>query len=173
MGLHDKNDLTENKLILLYLHRKMGMMLPLGHAVEFIVKKDWMNYFDLHQHMHDLCEAGFVSKQTDGYLITASGISVADEFKKRIPFSIREAIDQYVQEQKKDIQTQMQIISDYSQDSSSEFPVTLQIHEHQIQIFSLRLVASSREEAERLCKAFDKNAAQLYADMISNLAREI
>ncbi len=173
MKLHNKNDITENKLILLYLYRKMGMMLPLGSVLHLNESKDWMTYFDLHQHINDLVEAGFLSISEDGHLITAEGITVSDEFKKRIPFSIREHIDEYVRNRKQDIQTKMQIISDYSQDSSHEFPVVLKILEHQNEVFTLRLVATSREEAKNICNSFEKKAVQLYADLINTIALDI
>lgn len=171
--LHDKNNLTENKFIILYIARKLGVKLDCDQFYILTEQHGWMNYFDMRECITDLNEAAFL-KETDGkYTITAEGIAVIDEFKKSIPFSIRTIIDNYAKENKSKILVEQQIIADYSQDSENEFPVLFRINENGVVIFEARIVAASAKDAQSLVEAFKKKASRIYVGVVKELTADL
>jgi hypothetical protein len=171
--LHDKNNLTENKFIILYIARKLGVKLDCDQFYILTEKNNWMNYFDMRECIIDLKDAGFLIDDEGKYSITAQGIAVIDEFKRSIPFSIRTIIDNYAKENKSKILVEQQIIADYSQDSENEFPVLCRINENGVVIFETRIVAASAKDAQSLVDAFKKRASRIYVGVVKELTSDL
>ena len=171
--LHDKNNLTENKFIILYIARKLGVKLDCDQFYILTERHGWMNYFDMRECIIDLHEGGFLSETEGKYSITAEGISIIDEFKKSIPLSIRTFIDGYAKENKSKILVEQQIIADYSQDSENEFPVLFRINENGVVIFEARIVAATAKDAQQLVDAFKSKASKIYANVVKELTSGI
>lgn len=172
-SLHDKNNLTENKLILLYIAKKLGVKLSYDQFYLLVDKYKWMNYFDMRECIIDLCDAGFLSDEDQCYTITADGLELLDIFKKSIVLSIRNTIDEYANNNRLKIKIDQQIFADYSQDSKNEYPVVFKIIENEMEIFSTRLVASNAKEAKSLIREFKKKAPKIYANMIKELTSDL
>jgi len=173
MQLHDKNRQEENRLIILFLYHKMGMPLSDAMTEEYLLNKEWINYFDLKNQLISLVEEGYLEVKDDMKRITSKGIYILDNFKKEIPFSIREEIDSHAQKNKADIRRKMEIHVNFSQDSSSEFPVVLKLKDNNNEALALRVVAATRDEAEKLCRTFEENANSIYADIIMKITQKI
>ncbi len=171
--LHDKNNLTENKFILLYAARKLGVKLSCDQFYVLADQHKWMNYFDMRECITDLNDAGFLKESDEMYTITANGIAVIDEFKKSIPLSIRTIIDDYAKENKSKILVEQQIIADYSQDSENEFPVLFRINENGVVIFEARIVAATAKDAQNLVDAFKKKASKVYMTVVKELTSDL
>lgn len=171
MQLHRKDDLAENKLILLYALRRLGLSAGVPALSDLMAGRDWMNYFDMRQHLLELEEAGFLktTESPERYALTGEGLSALELYRKRIPFSIRCQIDEYAREHGEVIARETEVRADFTQDSADEFPVSLSIYENGAEIFRLRLVAPTREEARTLCDRFDAEGPRFYADLIHRL----
>ena len=171
--LHDKNNLTENKFIILYIARKLGVKLDCDQFYILTDKHKWMNYFDMRECIIDLHDVGFLKEDDEKYSITAEGIAVIDQFKKSIPLSIRTDIDDYAKSNKSKILVEQQIIADYSQDSENEFPVLFRINENGVVIFEARIVAATAKDAQSLVDAFKNKASKIYANVVKELTSEL
>jgi len=173
MQLHDKNRQEENRLIILFLYHKMGMPLSDAMIEEYLLDKDWINYFDLKHQLLSLVEDGYLENYEDMRRISSKGIFVLDNFKKEVPFSIREQIDTDAQKNKANIRRKMEIHANFSQDSTNEFPVILKMKDNNNEALVLRVVATTRDEAEKLCNEFEENADSIYADIIMKITQKI
>lgn len=151
----------------------MGMPLSDVMIEEYLLDKKWINYFDLKNQILSLLEEGYLENMDNMRRISAKGIFILDNFKKEIPFSIREQIDTDAQKNKSNIRRKMEIYANFSQDSSSEFPVVLKLLENNNEALSLRVVATTRDEAQRLCKVFEENADKIYAEVIMRVTQKI
>ncbi len=171
--LHDKNNLTENKFIILYIARKLGVKLECDQFYALAEKHGWMNYFDMRECIIDLNDVGFLKEDDEKYSITADGIAVINEFKKSIPLSIRTLIDDYAKENKSKILVEQQIIADYSQDSENEFPVLFRINENGVVIFEARVVAANAKDAQKLVDAFKEKASKIYSNIVKELTSDL
>lgn len=173
MELHDKNSTNENRLIILFFYHKMGMPLPDSAAEEYIGQHQWMSYFDMKEHMIDLLSEGYLEEVDHKKRITAKAIYILDNFKQDIPFSIRDSIDHHARENRVNLQRDMEIYANYSQDSSSEFPVVLKLFDNNNEVLNLRVTAASAEDAEKLCNIFRTESAEIYADIISRVISKL
>ncbi|MCK5130116.1 MAG: DUF4364 family protein [Clostridiales bacterium] len=170
--LHDKNNLTENKFIILYITRKLGVKLNSDQIFVLADKYSWMNYFDMRECIIDLCDAGFLNEENETYTITSEGFSLIENFMTSIAFSIRTIIDDYAKDNKSKILIDQQIIADYCQDSAHEYPVTLKIIENEVELFSSRIVAANEEDAKRLVDRFKQKSSKIYASLIKELTSD-
>jgi hypothetical protein len=174
MRHYRKESLADQKLILLYALRKLGLSAGVPTLCDLTAGRNWMNYFDMRQHLLELAEAGFLKTDDshERYALTGEGLSALELYKKRIPFSIRCQIDEYARQHGAAVVRNAEIHADFTQDSADEFPVSLSISENGVEIFRLRLVATTREEARALCNQFDVEGPQIYADLIHRLTRD-
>ena len=172
-SLHDKNNLTENKFIILYISRKLGIKLGIDQFFILVDKYNWMNYFDMRECIFDLCSSDFLKEDDKRYSITSNGITLINDFKKSIAFSIRTIIDDYAKKNKSQILINQQILSDYCQDSENEFPVTLKIIENEVLIFETKIVVTKAEDAQKICDEFKVLASKIYSDIIKELTKDI
>lgn len=171
--LHDKNNLTENKFIILYIARKLGVKLDCDQFYILTDEHRWMNYFDMRECIIDLHDVGLLKEDSEKYSITADGIAVINQFKKSIPLSIRTIVDEYAKSNKSKILVEQQIIADYSQDSENEFPVLFKINENGVVIFESRLVAANAKDAQKLVDAFKNKASKIYGNVIKELTSDL
>lgn len=171
-----KPDPAGNRLILLYLISRMGVGLEHDEVVRFNQECQWMLYFDLEQHLVDLCAEKLLSQQTLDdrrlFRVTAEGLGVLSLLKSRVPMEIRTAIDERIAARRATLERAVQITAEYSQDSATEFPIALKIRENLQTLLELRLSAATAADAEGVCRRFRENAETLYAGLIARLTRD-
>ena len=172
--LHKKGDLTENKLILLYLLQQAGLPLQLDLITVLVTEQDWMYYFDMCQHPLDLSESGLIATRVLGgesfYIITPEGRESLTHFQSRIPFSIREKIDAYVRENHAELAAPTHIHATFHQREDGDFLIRLSLTEEDThEIFSMALMARDRREAAQICQEFRKRGPSLYAQVVHQL----
>lgn len=176
--LHKKGDLTENKLILLYLLRQVGLPLQLDLMTVLVTEQDWMYYFDMRQHLFDLSESGLIVTRPMGgdtfYAITEAGRESLAMFQSMVPFSIREEIDAYVREHRAELAAPTHVHASFEERSDRSFLVRLTLTEEDMdEIFSMTLMAGDRREAAQICQEFKKNGPALYAQLVRQLTSAI
>ena len=175
--LHSKGDLTENKLILLYILYKMRMPLSLDQLTVLITEHDWMYYFDMRQLLIELYESGLIQDEHRDnmvlYHITTAGLDLLMPFRKRIPLPIREQIDRYIIDHRQELLEETHVLAQYSQDSSLEYPVQLKLIENAQIIFQMFIPTSSEEEAKGLCERFRREGAEVYARLVHELTADL
>ncbi len=171
-----KPDPAGNRLILLFLISRMGMGLEHDEIVKLNQENNWMLYFDLEQHLRDLCDEKLLAERSqDGrklFSVTADGLGVLSLLKSRIPLPIRSSIDARIAERRVALERSFQISAEYSQDSVSEYPIRLRITENLQTLLELQLSAATAAAAEGVCRRFRERGEQLYAGLISELTRD-
>ncbi len=86
MQLHDKNRQEENRLIILFLYHKMGMPLSDKMIEEYLLDKDWMNYFDLKNQLITMAEDGYLEDIDDMRRISTKAYLCWTALKRKYPF---------------------------------------------------------------------------------------
>ena len=166
----------EQKLIILYFLHKASHPLSAEQLWSFLTDKGWMHYFDFQAFVGEMTENGLIlPKSQPGIValcISSMGLDSLLHFKKRIPFSIRTEIDVYLSENGLELQRELEIRADYSQDSELDFPATLDIVEAEQTLFHLTLTLHSSAEAQRVCEAFRREAPRLYGWLVGELVRD-
>ena len=171
--LHHKENLTENKLLLLYALYKIRQPMTLDQLTVLCSDLDLMYYFDMRQHLLELDEDKLIrTYEQDSqtfHAITADGLETVSLFKKSVSPALRQRMDEYLIDKRVAFQQEMEVIASYTEDSPAEFPVSLRIRENNDEIFHLKLSAPTAAMAAQLCAAFRKDGLTVYADLIRQL----
>ncbi|MBZ4644714.1 MAG: hypothetical protein PWR27_1870 [Petroclostridium sp.] len=173
---NDVHDITENKLILLFILDKINIPLTNSQITELVMKDSLMNYFILQQYLSELINAAqiitYEEKDKQFYKLTPGGRMTLSYFENRIPFSIREKILQTISEKKKDFKQSAEIISNYTPRNENEYIVECKIIENRTPLIELKLNVGTKKQAKHICEHWKKNSEQIYSQIISALTLE-
>ncbi|NLJ87395.1 MAG: DUF4364 family protein [Epulopiscium sp.] len=166
-------ELTTNKLILLYLLNKIHI--PLSHAqiTHFIMEKGYIDYFSLQQYLTELSDSKLVSKEQDDnttrYTIADNGINTLEYFSNRIPESIKQEIDKYIQKNRRRLKNEMEVTAEYFPNDSNEYIVNCKIKENDRTLINIEINTASKEQARNICSNWENNAQTLYQSILVSL----
>lgn len=168
----DTLELAENKLLLLYIFKKIKFPISDNAITEIILQNDFINYFTMKQYLNELLSSNFIShiNETDNHnlVITEKGLKVLCLFKNRISKDKLNIIDNYLEKQNKDIKEHLSINTHVLKDKNN-FIVDLKISEKDSILMEIKLNVDSHEKAEELCKKWEKNFSELYQKIVESL----
>ncbi|WP_053956121.1 DUF4364 family protein [Inediibacterium massiliense] len=175
MFYDNTKQLAEHKLILLYIFDKFSMALTNGQITQFVMEKDYMNYFLLQQFLGELVNTGMLeySKNSDNffYVLTEKGRRTLQYFKNRLSNDLIEQLDQSIEQKKQILLKEMQVMADYSKNGENEYIVDLKVIENNIMLIDLKLNVVSNKHAKQICEKWKKEAPNIYGDIIGLLIK--
>jgi len=166
-------ELAENKLILLYIIKKIKYPISNTQLTEIVLENNLMNYFILQQYITELISSEFLITN-DGDVkkniaISPKGNKVLELFNQRIsPFKIQ-VIDEYINNKLEKIKKEQTITSDYTITESNNFIVNLKATEDNYIIIDLKISVASKKQAQELCKKWQDNSSEIYNKIIKSL----
>ncbi|HBG5767443.1 TPA: DUF4364 family protein, partial [Clostridioides difficile] len=107
------------------------------------------------------------------YALTQRGVESLEYFFNRIPTSVTEKIDKYIDSNKENLLADTQVKSSFVKQSDNEFIVNLRVIENQSNLIDLNLNVSSEKQAKLICNNWKNNASYMYAEVIDLLIRDI
>lgn len=166
--------LAQNKLIILYLLQKMGISLSHSEISQFLLSKDYMDYFSLQDYLTELVEASWLEKTQEHkntrYLLTDDGNDVINFFKNHITDPIKEEIKLYVKENNKRIRAEYAITANYFPIFNDEFLVKCGVcDDNENSLMEISVAVVSKEQAQQMCKNWRKNINTLYGTLMNTL----
>lgn len=170
------DSLTLYKLIILYMLDKVDFPLTNTQISNFILEKDYTNYFNVQQSLSEILEDNFVSMETIGhnsyYRITESGQETLSFFDNMIPTPIQEESMEYLKKHQYSLRDEVSTQSNYFETKKGEYTVQLKVLEKEAPIIDLSLLVPTEEEASKLCGNWRKKSQQIYAYVIGTLLEE-
>ncbi len=170
------DSLTLYKLIILFLLDKVDFPMTNTQISDFILEKDYTNYFNIQQSISELIEAEFVTVEAIGhnshYHITDSGKETLSFFDNMIPTAIQEDSIEYLRKNQYALRNEVSTQSEYFESKKGEFTVKLRVLEKENSIIDLSVLVPTEEEATKMSSNWRKRSQQIYAYVISNLLRE-
>lgn len=161
---------AEHKLILLYIMDEFGIPLTNTQITQFVMEKDYMNYFSLQQFLGELVAAGMLeysaSEQNYFYLLTEKGKNTLQYFKDRLSAEALSSIQKAVALKKQMFLKEMQITADYVKKRENEYIVDLKVVENDITLIDLKLNVASNKHAKQICEKWKNEAPSLYGEII-------
>lgn len=165
--------MTLYKLIVLYMLDRVDFPLLRTHVFDFILYKDYTDYFTLHQVLSDLIETSLVSAKTQGtnvYLtITPDGRSTLSYFKNRISDAIKAEIEDFYKERSLDLRNESAIQSEYYKMTGGDFMAHLAVKEKGESIIDITLAVPTAEAAADMCKRWPEKHQEIYAYLMKQL----
>ena len=168
---------VENKLLLLFLMKKMDIPLSHSQISEFALKDNYMTYFTLQQVLSYMVKVKYIDKSknnnTTRYAITEEGIKSLQYFEKHIDSETRAKIIKYVQDNRKEVKKDFEITSNFFYDyPNNEFIVKCSLYDDDKILMEINLSVVSKEQAQLICSNWKKNITVTYGNILSELTTE-
>ena len=172
MAIFENNDqLTENKLILLYIIDKLGIPLSGLYITEIVLEPGLMNYFSVQAALNDLVGSKLLTRYPDNdgipiYDISKLGHEALHSFKKLIAPGILAHYNENLSKNASKIRKEMEINAYYFTDSNNEFYVRCFVRIEGTYTIDIRLPAADKKEAGEICANWKNNTASIYLEII-------
>lgn len=171
--MKDFSELAESKLVIIYLLYKMNLPVSISYIQEFALDSECMDYFSLSKYLVELVEKRYISKNTENnktvYSIEERGYKILNLFENLISIDIKEKIDNYVENNKKNLKRDLDIVAVYEQIHQNEFNVKCSAYENGESIMDISFKVSSKKYARKICDNWKKEAPSYYISFIKSL----
>lgn len=176
MFIENTEELAQNKLLILYLIKTSETNFTNGEITEFMLEKNYMNYFLVQQYLSELVNSNFIeilSHDSDEiYSILEKGKVALSYFEERIPDSIKaELNDEFVKIEKEE-KKETEVITEHYEKDNGQFVVNLKLVENEETLFSIYLDVSTKKQADLICSIWKNNTEYIYQNIINLLTDE-
>ena len=166
--------LAEDKLIILYLVEKMGIALSNSEICQFLIEKNYINYFNAQQYLSELVESKFLEQQkennTTRYYLTDEGSEVLSIFIKHISQAARIDINSYVRENGKRIKAEYEVTANYFLELNNEYTVKCGIYDSESTcLMEINVSIPTKEQARLICSNWKNNVNKLYPSILNTI----
>ena len=162
--------LAENKVLILYILDKVNKPISNDGLYSLVLSCIDLNYFYFEQFLLDLIDTRYISRTTienkDLYQITKTGKKTLSLTIDILPGIVKLKADTNLKQNVEKVENTESIIAESTPFSENEFEVKLKIVENNETLFSLKTIAYSREEAQKIIKNWKDNANKLYPEII-------
>ncbi len=165
--------LTLYKLIILYLLDRVDFPMSNAQLSEFILEKEYTDYFTVQQVLCELTEADFIQvktiRNTFLYHITGEGRNTLNYFRKKISSAIREDIDAFLAERKYKLRNEISTPAEYYKNTLGEYAVRCRVLERESALIELTLTVPAEEQAETICDHWRDKSQEIYSFLMQTL----
>ena len=157
---------TLYKLMILYMLNKVNFPLTNTQISDFMLVKEYTNYFTLQESLNDLLELEYIQtenfRNTTQYSITRSGSSTVSLLDDQIPDAIKDDIIEYLKSNKYELKNEVGTTSNYYKNSSRDYVVHCQVKEGQSNLIELNLNVPMEEQADVMCANWKNCSQEIY-----------
>lgn len=170
MFAENTEELAQNKLLLLYIIKTATYSFTKEELTQFILEKDYMNYFSIQQYLLELSDSGFIHMEhsnEDTILLPEKGILALEFFETKIPEKIKEDLDMIFKSVRILKKKETQVVSEYFEKENNQFNVNLKLVENEETLFSLYLNVASKSQAESICNTWKTEPDKVYQGIVN------
>ena len=148
---------------------KVNFPLSNSQISEFMLERQYTNYFTLQEVLSALADDGFIQvltyRNSTQYKLTSAGSDTISFFNSKISSAIRQDIDDYLKENKYELKCEIGTISDYYKSASGDYIVHCQVREGETNLIELNIAVPLESQADAMCAKW-KDASQNIYDFI-------
>lgn len=164
---------TIYKLIILYMLEHAEGALSSSQISEFILDREYTNYFHLQQAVSELLEAEFVEKNKIStrsyYKITAEGSTTLEFFENELSSDIKAEVKEYLKSNGCEMEETIYAKADYYENPQGRPVVRCRIIEKNSSLMDLTMVVPSMEAAKEICNNWSKKSQDIYGILMEEL----
>lgn len=168
-------ELSLNKLIILYMLNILQKPLSNSKISEFILNKNYTNYFSLQEYLGQMLESELIKVISKAHMsfyeITETGKTTLDFFENRIPDSIKQEIVDYLKENKYEIKNSLEISAEYIPGLKGDYLVHCIAKENKEIILELKLTVYDKEYAIKICNNWNLKNHEIYKNLLMDLMK--
>ena len=158
---------TLYKLIILYMLNRVTFPLSNAQLSEFILEKEYTDYFTLQQAVFQLDESGLIRLEANR--ITEEGRTTLIYFEKKISSAIREDIDAFLSEHKYKLRNEHSTPADYYRTTTGEYAAHCRVLERDSTLIDLTLTVPVEAQAKAICSHWKDKSQEVYSTLIQTL----
>lgn len=164
---------TIYKLIVMYMLDHSETTLTNSQISEFILEREYTNYFHLQQAVSELVEAGLLEKKkvknTSYYSLTEEGKTTLSYFEDDLSSDIRQEVRDYLRAKGCEKPERILTPADYYETPQGGYAVRCQLIEKNVSVIDLNLAAPNLEAAKSICKNWSKKCQDIYGMIMEEL----
>jgi len=164
---------TTYKLIVLYMLKHAESSLTNSQISEFILEREYTNYFHLQEAVSELVEAELIEKHTISntsyYRLTEDGKNTLSYFEKELSADIRKEVKEYLKSAGYEMQQRILTPADYYTSSQGSYAVNCRIIERNVSLLDINLIAPNLEAAKSMCRNWPDKSREIYAKIMEEL----
>ena len=161
------------KLIILFMLERVDFPLTNAHISNFMLDKNYTDYFTIQQVISELVDAEFVTSESirhnTRYQITESGRETLSFFGNKISTAIQNDVLSYLKENKFRLRNETSTTSDFFEEKKGEYMVRLKVKERNSTVIELNLTVPTKEDATKICSNGSDKSQDIYATVLSSL----
>ena len=169
----DNETLAENKVLIMYVLSCSKKDLTNDALYEIVNSAVDMNFFYFQQFLLDLANVNYISSyESDGqkfYKITDAGKNTLALTLDILPGITKLKVDTTFKKSLEKITNDESVVAEYIPKNENEYEVICKIIENNETIFSIKIYAYSREEAQKIVDNWKTNATSLYPEILGLL----
>lgn len=164
--------LTQYKLMVLYMLKKVNFPLTYSQMTEFFLGK-YTNYFTFQQVIGELGDSKLISSETirntSYYEITREGEEALYFFQKKVPEAILNDINQYLKENKFKLRNETGIIADYYRGTNQDYIVHCIVKEGRTTLLEVNISVPDQTQAASMCNHWERQCQDIYAYLMKKM----
>lgn len=172
----DNTALAENKVLILYILEQINGEIIEDGLFKIISSINNVNYFYFKQVLTDLIDSklvGTYTKDEDPLIrITSEGKNALSLTKEVLPGILKLKADNVFKQELLSIEEESSVIAEYTPKSENDYTIKCKIVENNETIFEVKTYAGSRERAKRIVDNWNKNAQEIYPEILNLLLND-
>ena len=164
---------TIYKLIVLYMAHHSKKALTNSQISEFVLDRDYTDYFQLQKVLSELTETGLLNKRTISnssyYELTEEGSNTLSYFEKNLSQEIKKEIEEYLKNCGYEKEARILTPADYYTTPQGGYAVRCQIIEKDSTVLDLNLIAPGKEAAQAICRNWAHKSQDIYSTLMAEL----
>ncbi len=164
---------TLTKLIVLYMLDKVDFPVTKAQIYDFILEKEYANYFTLTQATFELIEDGYIeSSRTHSSTLlslTDKGRDTLTFFQNRISEGIKNDINTYYEQHRVEITNRMSVMTNYYRTSAGDYVADLFAREKSADLINIKINMPTEESARSVCDNWRDHSSDIYSFILENL----
>lgn len=173
MFIENTEELAQNKLILLYIVKLSPNKFTKNEITEFVLNKNYMNYFLIQQYLSELTNSHFIELMEEDskkvYNILEKGVNALSFFEDRISNEIKSQLKSEFEKDEEEKIIESQVVCDYYPKENQQYVVNLKLVENEVTLFSLYLDVATNKQAKLICDNWKDNTDEVYQNIIKVL----
>ena len=161
------------KLMVMYMLNRVDFPLSNNQISNFMLERQYTDYFTLQEIIHSLEEDDFVASllyhNSTQYRLTENGAETINIFSGKVPAPIREDIDNYLKENKYELKCDAQTVSEYYKTDHGDYIAKLRVLEGAHTLIDLSLSFPSEDEAKVVCSSWKQKNGEIYEYIMKTL----
>lgn len=164
---------TLTKLIVLYMLDKVDFPITKAQIYDFILEKEYANYFTLTQATYELTEDGYIESSSTNsatfLTLTDKGRDTLTFFQNRISEGIRNDINKYFEDNRFEISNRVSVMTNYYRSASGDYIADLSAREKSEDLINIRITMPTEESAQSICEHWREKSSDIYSFILENL----